>query len=134
MSIMLQFELFYILEIFHTCLIFENNASQVFLFSPSFYKQQRIAEVAKLHHIWQPPGFSWNIISYPTAFPACQRRRGREGRQKSRPGLLCAAHSCQPQAPVSGTPSSAVCPCTWKDFCDQIVMRVLEGDKVRASL
>ena len=95
---------------YFTCLIFENNASQVcffFFFSlPAFNKQQRIAEVARLHHVWWPPVFSWAIVSYPTSFPACQRRRGNEGRQKCRPGPPCAAHSCQPQGPASGPPST----------------------------
>ena len=41
MSIMLQSELFYILEIVHTCLIFENKASQVFFFFPPAFTNNK---------------------------------------------------------------------------------------------
>lgn len=133
MSIMLQFELFYILEIFHTCLIFENNASQVPP-PPSFYKQQRIAEVANLHHIWQPqasPG-----TSFLTPLPSWPLRGGggERGDRKADQGPFVQPIPASPRPQCRDPLPLLFAHARGRTFCDQIVMCVLEGDKVGASL
>ena len=105
MSIMLQSEIFYILEIVHTCLIFENKASQVFFFSPSFYKQQRIAEVAKLHHFClATPRLLLEHHFLPHFFPGLSEEEGERGEtEKQTRAPLCSPFLPAP-GPSVGTP------------------------------